>query len=494
MAQSQNSDSTHTRTIKDLSRRVVDQTPVKDSLFELAEAYFRNQDENEDKYRFADEQVKEAERELDENDNEAREEKLKEKLVKLREVRTDLTKMLDEVRLERFEKAQKLASEIMLEMQGKTPEEFNNNVARFLGTLQLLSPTEGKGVAKANQRTKHIYKAVLAVRLLHHMLDNKMLHDSYIKSKQEEQKQFFATHSDKEIAHSPFRLGVEIPVIIAALCQDIGQLHPEAKQILFGDEGDKDEFRMLEKDERNELLKLNYTQSLKFVTHGLGMDKYRGNSKEEREQFQEDQKQQLQFIRELMKAAVNPGDGIGNLLKVPQVYCSVVMSTKSNYSYETLPRVSAVMDKGAEVGAYDKEISDALMSMVGWFPQGFGVTYIPKDSDGRDADRYEFAIVNSLYPQAQDVPICRVATRGLQFSTFSLNHAIGKHNNLYYANTRKKLERMSKKRLEEILRELSSNFAERRNMDLIPKCWQAQDFFSNAKTQNLWNKAETYRI
>ncbi|XOV80672.1 MAG: hypothetical protein ACFHVJ_06920 [Aestuariibacter sp.] len=494
MAQLQNSDSTHTRTIKDLSKRVVDQTPVKDSLFELAEAYFNDQAENEEKLRFADDQVKEAERELEECDNSERKLTLSEKLNKLKVVRSDLVKSLDDVRLERYDKAHKLASDIMQELQGRSTEEFNNNVARFLGTLQLMSPTEGKGIAKANQKTKHLYKAVVTIRLLHHLLDDGWLRNSYIKSVLQQQEAFLEKYSEKELPDSPFRQGVEIPVILAALSQDIGQLHPDAKKILFGEDGNLDEFRMLEKDDRNELLKINYTQSLKFVTHGLGMDKYKGNSKEERDTFQEAQKEQLQFIRELMKAAVNPGDGIGNLLKVPQVYASVIMSTKSNYSYETLPRVSAVMEKGAEVGAYDKEVSDALISMLGWFPQGFGVTYIPKDSDGRDADRYEFAIVNTLYPQAPDVPICRVATRGLQFSTFSLNHAIGKQNNLYYANTRRKLERVSKDRLEEILRELSSNFEERKDMELIPKCWHPQDFFSSSKKQNLWNKGETYRI
>lgn len=494
MVKRQKSDSTHTRTIKDLLQRVISKTPVKDSLFELAEEYFSSQAENEEKLRFADEQVKGAELQLETCDDSKKKPQIEEKLAKLKSIRTDLVNELDEARLQRYSKAYTLASDIMAELHGQSVPDFNNNVARFLGTLQLLSPTDGNQIAKTNQKTKHLYKAVVTVRLMHHLLDSRWLNHPYIKRVQKKQAIFLEQHFEKDLPDSPFRNCVEIPLIIAALCQDIGQLHPDAKAILYGKDGSLDEFRMLEKDERNELLKINYTQSLKFVTHGLGMDKYIGNSKEERDAFQAEQKERLQFMRGLMKAAINTGDGPGNLLKVPQVYCSVIMSTKTNYSYESLPRVSAVMDKGAEVGAYDKKVSDALMKMLGWFPQGFGVAYIPKDSDGRDADRYEFAIVNSLYPQSPDVPVCRVVTRSLRFSNVSINHAIGKQNNLYYASTRQKLEKVSKKRLEEILVELSSNFQERQEIDLIPKCWYPQDFFGDAKRQNLWNKGETYRI
>lgn len=152
-----------------------------------------------------------------------------------------------------------------------------------------------------------------------------------------------------------------------------------------------------------------------------------------------------------------------------------------------------VMDKGAEVGAYNKEVSNALIEILGVFPQGYGVAYIPKDSDGFDIERYEYAVVNSLYPKKTEAPICRVATRNMQFNAFAINHIIGKANNLFYAPTRKKLEKVSKVRLIEILRELKSDFSENEDADLIPKCWHPQDFFSFSRTQNLWNKADSIK-
>ena len=68
---------------------------------------------------------------------------------------------------------------------------------------------------------------------------------------------------------------------------------------------------------------------------------------------------------------------------------------------------------------------------------------------------------------------------------------ISVENNLYFPQARKKLEVMSKERLLEILSKLVSNFEERKNMDLLPKCWFPDEYFSYGKHQNLWNKTST---
>lgn len=493
MIQGQQGDASHTRQLKDILKRIHSLSPLKDSLFEMATEFFAEAPENEKKIGFAKSQIADVEEAIDMTDDDERLHTLSQKKTKLEGSLNIIEKELEEKRLKRLHSLKKLCAELMSNIEGKNLDDENNNIARSLGTLQLLSPTEGPTVAHQNQKTKHLYKAILSVKLLQDLLQRGTITETYITEKQNADQDFMMGKSIDQKDSSPFRNDVEIPLIIACLCQDIGQCHPEAIQILKGENGDLDEFRMLEKEDRGNLLKINYTQSLKFVTYALGLDKYAGNSKEERSAFHTNEKLKLQFIRSLLKSAVNPGNGIGNLLKVPQVYCSVVMSTKSNYTYESLPRVNLVMEKGAEVGAYNKEVSDTLIEILGVFPQGFGVSYIPKDSDGFDADRYEYSVVNSLYPKDINAPVCRVATRGLQFNAFSVNHIIGKSNNLYYSFTRKKLEKVSKERLVEILRELKSDFSEADDVELIPKCWHPQDFFSFTRTQNLWNKAEAYK-
>ncbi|MCC2604899.1 hypothetical protein [Planctobacterium marinum] len=493
MSKGPQGDASHTRLLKDLLKRIYSVSPVKDSLFEIAADYFSQAPENEKRLAFAKSQIDDVDESIDMTSDAEKLKKLNARKDTLEINYKAIERELEEKRLARLEKVIKITTDLMSTLQGKSLEDFNSNVARALGTLQLLSPTQGRDVAKQNQKTKHLYKAILSVRLVHHLLHEEKIKDEYLCAKFQENIDYMAEADEQSEETSPYRTDVEIPLIIACLCQDIGQVHPDADLILRGEDGDLDEFRMLEKEERNNLLKINYTQSLKFVTQGLGMQKYAGNSKEERAAFNDNEKRKLLFIRNLLKGAINPGDGIGNLLKVPQVYCSVVLSTKDNYSYESLPRVNAVMERGAELGAYNKAVSDALIEMLGIFPQGFGIAYIPKDSDGFDLDRYEYAVVNSLFPKQSDVPICRVATRGLQFNAFALNHVIGKTNNLFYPATRKKLEKVSKAKLIEILRELKSDFNEGEDSDLIPRCWHPQDFFSFTRTQNLWNKVNSIK-
>ena len=105
-------------------------------------------------------------------------------------------------------------------------------------------------------------------------------------------------------------------------------------------------------------------------------------------------------------------------------------------------------------------------------------------------DCYEYAIVNSLYPPHPEHPICRIATRKLTFIGFGQNIVITNDKNLYFTQTAKKLAALSKERLNEILELLSSNAGERQQLDLLPRCWQAKEYFSIKSNQKLWNKAE----
>lgn len=54
----------------------------------------------------------------------------------------------------------------------------------------------------------------------------------------------------------------------------------------------------------------------------------------------------------------------------------------------------------------------------------------------------------------------------------------------------KKIASLSKERLNEILELLSSNYKERQELDLLPRCWHANEFFSVKINQKLWNKVD----
>jgi len=448
----------YTRQVHHLLAKVYGKSAVKDSLLDRAIGYFEHEE-----FRPSDEQIS-----------------------------------TDESRLELMERTARhsnllsIALTILELTEGDSFAENNRKSAQFLGTIQLLSPTEGKRVAKSNEQSKSVYKAVLSLRLLDQLIiDGKMVEpyiNKFLTNISAKQYSDFASHDSE--AHQRFVTQVKVPFIMAALLQDIGNYHPKAQNILLGSDGKLDPFRTLEIKERKELLQINYRETIKYLTEGIGIPAFIGNTKEEREQFLTDEQDKLTFIKLLLKTSVNPKHTIGNVLKVPQIYSSIILSTKASYNYKLLPQVFQVLNKNAQLGACAQGVVDALYKITGMFPQGFGIVYMPSGEFGEQGDCYEYAIVNNLYPKKPEHPNCRMTTRKLTFIGYGQNMTINNTSNLYFTQTAKKLAALSKDRLNEILELLSSNSQERKELDLLPRCWHANEFFSIKANQNLWNKTE----
>jgi hypothetical protein len=479
--------STYSKSVSTLISRIYDSTPVADSVYERAMQYFQQTIEQQEQRTELAQQVclfKNRQQQASKRDLALVERNLQQAQ---NEQQTFLQARQDEAAV-RIITLKKLCLEILDLLQGETVAETNQLSAKLLGTIQLMSPTEGKHVATSNQKSKHLYKAVLSLRLLDKLLADGELSNAYIKHR-------FSISAGKKMVkdeYHPFRDDIQVPLLMAAILQDIGSRHPDALLILKGADGNADEFRMLENEERVALLQISYRESLKFVTQGLGLDRYNGNSKEERDNFVKLETERQNFVLLLLKSALKPEHGIGNLLKIPQIYTSVVLSTKSNFAYDTLPKVTLVLENGVEKGVYSKVAVEALIRITGVFPQGFGITYIPKDSDRQDLERYEYAIVTGLYPGDLRQPICRMVTRNLTYNVSAQGCVISVENNLYYPQARKKLEKISEERLLEILSKLVSNFEERKNLPLLPKCWHPGEYFAFIKNQNLWNSVVMY--
>ncbi|MEY8200057.1 MAG: hypothetical protein RPS47_12505 [Colwellia sp.] len=409
---------------------------------------------------------------------------------------SDEKKSEDESQLELMERTARHASLLSITLtiielaEGEHDAENNRKSAQFLGTIQLLSPTEGQRIATRNEQSKSIYKAVLCLRLLDRLiLDDQML-DPYIKKYltdiSVEDYMNFAQHD--ALKNQRFVEQVKVPLVMAALLQDIGNYHPKAQKILLGVDGELDPFRTLEVEHRKELLQINHRETIKYLSEGIGIPLFVGNTKAEREQFFVDEQGKLSFIKQLLKSSINPKNTIGNVLKVPQIYTSIILSTKENYSYKLLPKVFHVLNRSAELGACTQSVVDALYTITGMFPQGFGIVYMPLGEFGEKGDCYEYAIVNRLYPKKPEQPNCRLTTRRLTFIGYGQNSVVKIPSNLYFTQTAKKLARVSKERLHEILELLCSNVEERKKLDLLPRCWHPSSFFSVKVNQNLWNK------
>jgi len=390
---------------------------------------------------------------------------------------------------ERHSHLQSICTDILELTEGTSFEESNKKTAQLLGTIQLISPTEGSKITVNNEKSKGLYKAILCLRLLDRLLlDNKMNDAHILKVLADFNGKSFAELDASE--HIRFTELVKMPLLMAALLQDIGHYHAQAQVIFRGESGTEDPNRTIDVKQRKQLLQINHKQTLDYVSNGIGMPRYTGNSKSERDQFVIDEQLKHQFIAKLIKTSFKAGEGLGNLLKVPQIYVSIIFSTKDNYNYKVLPKVFQVLNKNAELGHCSQKIVDALYQITGMFPQGYGVIYMPEDEMGHQADCYEYAIVNRLYPNNSEEPLCRVATRQLGFIGYGHNITVKKNNNLYFPHMAKKIATLSKGRLDEILELLSSNYQERQELDLLPRCWHANEFFSIKNNQKLWNREE----
>ncbi|SNY41009.1 hypothetical protein SAMN06297280_0253 [Arsukibacterium tuosuense] len=475
--------SNFTKAVKALLNRIYDDTVVADSLFEQAALWFATYAEREQQRAEHEQQVflfKNRQAQANKGDQAL----IERNLQQAQNAQEVFDKEQQQNKLSRYESLRLLCLDILMLSESDSFAETNIQTAKILGTIQLMSPTDGKNVAPSNQKSKHLYKALLSLRLLDRLLlDGNISHPFIVNRYQA------SADTASEDEYQPFRDDVQVPLLMAALLQDIGSCHPDAQRILKGPAGELDEFRVLENDERTELLKISYRESLNFVVQAVGIGAYQGNSKEQRDRYLQNEREKQAFLIFLLKNAIKPEHGVGNLLKIPQIYTSVVLSTKANYSYESLPKVGLVLEKGVEKGVYSPVAVAGLLKITGVFPQGFGVTYIPKDSDRQDLDRYEYAIVTGLYPEDPRMPVCRMVTRNLTYNVSAQGCVVSVDNNLYYPAARKKLERISEERLLEILSKLVSNFEERKSMALLPKCWHPDEYFSYTKNQNLWNKA-----
>ncbi|MFT5756745.1 MAG: hypothetical protein ACI9LM_001466 [Alteromonadaceae bacterium] len=489
MAKKPTSDTNLTIQVKNLSNKIYGHSVLKDSFLERAIKYFysleylyRERDTYTEKLAKLNEEMKA----LSEKDIASHKDKISQLESKLR---TEV----DDITAENKDREQHLSvicHDILELCDGGLFEENNRKSAQILATIQLISPTEGKQVAVVNEQNKPFYKAILCLRLLDRLCLDDVILDPYIKERLQdlpaEQYNDFAEVNPE--GYRRFIEEVKIPLLMAALLQDIGNHHPEAQLLLKGEGGQKDPHRMLEIEDRKALLQTNYRETIHYLVGGIGARNYVGNSKVERKNFNKAEHDKLLFIKRLIKSGINPKKSIGNLLKVPQIYTSIILSTKPNYNYKLLPKVYQVLNQNAERGACSKIVVDALQTVTGMFPQGYGVIYIPNDSDGRALDRYEYAIVNRLYPEVLQAANCRIASRNLTFINHGSDIVIDNESNLYFAEAGKKLASISQERLNEILELLASNYAERQKLDLLPRCWHPKDYFSIKDNQKLWNK------
>mgnify|MGYP000613066600 CR=1 FL=1 len=171
-----------TQSVADLVRKIQDSSPLENSLFEQAKAYFKSAENDRA-------QIKYLQGEVAQKVNAIPKRKSKKdaqytKALKLAELA--LKKETDRQqgeRLNRLSNFTKVCEQLVLLCEGETWESTQTSSAKVLGTLQLLFTGEGRRVIQEGQVLKPAYKSVLSLRLLDKLLRNNDIQHDYINSR-----------------------------------------------------------------------------------------------------------------------------------------------------------------------------------------------------------------------------------------------------------------------------------------------------------------------
>ncbi len=373
-----------------------------------------------------------------------------------------------------------LAEKVLRLTEGITAADSLVRSAKLLGCLQLTAPESQRRWRELQFGYKLLYRAALSLRLLDHALQHNLLAD-------EKMLQLFhqRRYADDDCQ---YRLQLQLPLVVAVMLLDVGQLQPEATALLTGYAGERDASRSMSRDERDDYLHLTQAGMLQLVKDTLQVLPYRGNSKVEKQQLAMVQQQQLALIRQLLSAQPDRHP-LCHVIAVPQVYSSIVLPGRQRYQYDALPKASLVLKDAVSRGQLAGVWVQHFLRITGVFPQGFGITFIPAQYAGLPGEKYELAIVNQLYPPNAAEPLCRVVSRNLQYRRGGHNCNVSVSHNLYFKPARQRLSVIAPQRLQEILVQLSADWQPGQIRHYLPRCWQPEQFFQKPEHQNLWNNA-----
>jgi hypothetical protein len=456
----------------------------KPSLYQQAAKYFKDEPANKQKLQLIKTEIEQVIL--------AKNEQSGDKAAKLEGTVVHLqNKYKHELRLQKHDRITRLndAVDMCLNLlslsEGEDFEDTQLKSAKFLTTLVLFSPGRGKKLAELHQKLKPAYKAVLSLRVLDKLVIDGVVKNAYMMKNYDPEKRYEPETSD----YICYTQSVLIPIMIAAIFQDVGLQHPDLVELLNGEEGEKDRFRLLENEEREKMLRLNYQYTIDYLQNGLGCQESSSITAEEVAEFDEAEQQRLKFQLGLVLEANSSKLGTSEIIKIPQIYASVIFSTKRSFQRKSLATASILIEQLAVKKVVSKPIAKAFVDIVGQFPLGYGIVYIPKDMRGNELELYEYAIVSGLNPELSDEPICRPVTKNLMFIAYSKTMVVDKGINLHFPIARKKLMKIDPKRLAEIMEKLTYNFKAEESAAVVPYYWEPHDYFCVEGNQNLWSRS-----
>ncbi len=479
-----NNNSNYTISVDLLVNAIFDLNPEKPSLYQHAADYFRNEPANKQKLTQLKAEIRDAKLSL--QTQSGRSARVLEQQLEQLNKKYEVERLSQQThRTQRLNNAIDVCLDILSLTEGADFDETQLKTAKFLTTLVLFSPEKSKKLAELHHSLKPAYKAVLSIRVLDRLVSDGVVKNAYIIKNYAVDKRY-----ETDAAHYEcYTQSVILPIMLAAIFQDVGLQHPALTELLEGKEGNKDRFRLLEKQEREEMLALNYQYTIDYLKNGLGCQQASAEKEHDIAEFDEAEQKRLKFQLGLVLDANSSKRGTSEIIKIPQIYASVIFSTKRDYQRKNLPTASILIAQLAIKKVISPQISEVFVSIVGQFPLGFGIAYIAQNTDGDVLDFYEYAIVSRLTPPKTDQPICRLVTKNLMFLPHGKTGVIKKVHNLHFQVARKKLVKIDPKRLAKVMQKLSHNYRIEDSKPIIPCYWEPHEYFCVQGNQNLWSNS-----
>ena len=292
-------------------------------------------------------------------------------LMKVREKKEfDLREIKPKV-IKGFEQRRKMLDKIASTIINATIKEKDAN--KYLATIILRAPLESDHTrCPNNEKNKPLYIAGMVIRLLMKLLDEDLIDNEYIVSRKPIM--IPAEDNPKQLEPEPmmlkeFKNSVLIPIVQAALIHHIGSYSLDAERIFRGNR-----YRLLDEPTRKKLVKIIYDNTLNYFEYGLGRP-----NEEDNESFAEDMVK-FELTEDLLKHFTNSQHPMGNLIRIPMIYSSFMLSTKPKHEYLLMYKAYDILNSGIEKGVIYQPYSEEFKKMVGRYPLGTGVFFISKET------------------------------------------------------------------------------------------------------------------
>lgn len=264
-------------------------------------------------------------------------------------------------RLQRLKNAITVCSKLLALTEGHDRDATWQKSATFFHSI--LSVSQSTEHVEGCQKIKPIYKGILSLRLLDTLMSKGLLKFHYLRKYYNEALRYGGNNDFQ----TGYQHTVILPVMLAALFQDIGLQHPTLKDMVHH-EDDRTGERLLEPDERKILLANNFLFTKDYLLFGLGARVATGLTRIASTAFDMREKTQVQFRTAIIKDATTPKLGIGDLIKIPQVYTSLVLpsvhSEANNSAHKELPKIPILINRWVDKSKLNQQITNIFIGKV----------------------------------------------------------------------------------------------------------------------------------